>query len=278
MKYSLIAAALLAYSSVSAAVLVTEGFNYPSGALTGQSGGTGFTAAWALPAVNTPASAVTFPVVATGLTGSAVPGGVSGGAIEDANGSGAFKNSRAFDATGLYADGNTIWYSFLATQGIAGNASIRFGTTEAQGQNNGIGMSFNVTNGIRAAIGGTSTSLVNALALNTTYFIVGKASFSAAALGDTSQAWVLPATAIPADVSEASLNALALHTTLLTGDAIMNTTGNIMYLASFATSTTTLDEIRVGTTLADVVVPEPSTYALLAGSSIVLLALLRRRK
>ncbi len=288
-KFTLLATAVAAVSigSAQAALLTYEGFDYTSAAnITGQTGGTG----WRTP-TNPAWNSGTGGTVAaselgyTGINASYTAFSPTGNA---ANMGGVFRNDRffaidtgaAYATAGLRGAGNfiggstvtgTLWGSFLvnASQWGTGsgpqmlfNMSSGVGTgTQASIRQTGAGSAIGVTDTGGGGIGATGSILTSALSITNPNLIVFRYEFNGAS-NDTFSVWLNPTAAS----DSASITAT---------DYILN---NLEIRSVNANGALAFDEIRFGTTFADVVpIPERSTLALLAGG-VGALTLIRRRR
>lgn len=254
-------AALVATSSQSQAQLLTyEGFDYSEGSVADRSGGTGWTGAWT--AVGTaPATVQT-----TSLSYSTLE--TAGNKVylsPTSNTSGA---SRTF----ANLDSGTVYMSFLGNL----DEGIRFfgfrlfdGETERAFVGKRQGLSVWELTSPGASLGPTTT----AVTLDTTFFFVLRIDFNASGSNERLRLYMNPTVGATepgtasADIISASsfqINKLDLAAGFTSGT---NTTARGWF-----------DEIRIGTTYADVTpVPEPTTGVLI-GAGIALLAILRRLK
>jgi len=113
-------------------------------------------------------------------------------------------------------------------------------------------------------------------ALNTPVLLVGRYDFVAGTGNDTSALWINPASA--------TFGAGAAPTATLTssGGTDMTAISQFLLRGAAGSPVAKVDELRVGTTWASVTpaaaaVPEPSTYAALAGAVALLGAVVHRR-
>lgn len=237
-----------------ARIIIQEQFDYPAGSLDGQNGGQGFSAAWQ--------ASSDLQVTSPGLTYGALE--TSGHAITGFN-SGNMR--RLFDNSGLTGDGATYWFSvlFAAPEATASTAtaipSFFSDAGGGNGQSSGFAVSFNPRSRtslyMDARIGGSRRAFAEVP--GTDYYsgsslVLGRITFSDTANQDRLEVWLDP---------------------LLTGNPgtpLFNVTGNWVdpgpnnsfYMNKYDPPDRSVDEIRLGTTLADVLpIPEPSTYALL---------------
>lgn len=194
----------------------------------------------------------------------------------------AWGNMAAAPANGTY------WYSFLfrptdsATTGNGGRGTfnIMSSTSSANGQN-GVGLRLdNVNSGqdlqfkALAPNGGTGTGFVPvAGGYGATYFIVGRLTLDTT-LGSVNRIWVNPAsTNIPQDTDA---NSVAISFNATDSLTLRPSLAGRMF-GTGAGSALFEDEVRIGGLPEDVmVVPEPSTFALIGLSGLALI--LRKRK
>ena len=262
------------------ALVIEETFDYEAGGLSGENGGTGFSAAWN----NTRGGpTVALPGLTAGDLASA--GGTSRGAAW----SGMERTiGTSLSGAGLMANGTSLWFSaiFDLTASNIANADISlalgtdqfvggdFGTREnlASGEGIGITHSRGVIQAVSWTGGGVRTESPNStLTLNTagnptSALIVGRIDWGADDVtGETVTLWA------PAPDLTLGTEILATWTTdALTQSAFDQI--SIQYKDS-----PQVDEIRFGSTSTDVLpVPEPSSAVLLGLASLALAA--RRRR
>lgn len=175
---------------------------------------------------------------------------------------------RLFDNTGLTGDGATYWFSVLfaapdPTQRSATAIPSFFSNAGGgNGQDSGFAVSFNPSQRtsayMDARIGGSVRASANVPGTDYytgSYLVLGQITFSDTAGQDRLKVWLdPPLTGSP-------------------GTPLFNVTGtwvdpganNSFYMNKYDSPDRSVDEIRLGTTLADVVpVPEPSSVALFA--------------
>lgn len=245
-----------------ATLLLYEGFDYATGSnITGQNGGSGFSGAWQLGM----GGETTNVVGASGLT---YPGVASTGlAVNDGN-TAAHSNLRSWTpSAGLFDDGNVLWFSALVNTSatssdvrlyFSSNSTVSFG---GAGFNIFGGAAAGGTPGVRSEINGGFSPTINGTP-GTTMFIVGRITFSDTAGADSITAWLNPA-------SMPTTGGVTVNGNITTGASLnMGIRGGGNWQGTF-------DELRLGTTYADVI-PEPATMGLL-GLSLGMLSLRRRR-
>jgi hypothetical protein len=176
----------------------------------------------------------------------------------------------------------SVYFSIaLNLSGLPGSAGYTLGL--ATGNTN-----FAATIWTKAATGGYQIGLSNrsnstaaydatVYALNTTVLLVGRYNFVAGSANDTSDLWINP--------SAATFGAGAAPAATLTasGGTDMTAISQFLLRGTSGSPIATLDELRIGTTWASVTpaatpVPEPSTYAVLAGAAALLGVLVQRRR
>jgi PEP-CTERM motif len=244
-------------STSQAALIAYEGFDYTAGAnaLSGKNGGTGWSGAW---------SAVDNNIVSPGLSYSTLQ--TSGNyAVTDANGFGD-GSVRLFSS----AQSGTIWFSGLVQSNNSGSGFVGLNLIDSSNNNGalGFGQRFNQanldlygdrTNGAQQQSSGISSSSLS--------FVAAEINLSAGTV-----TWYVNPTGLGSG-SAPTGSSFTGSTTFSSFTAIgVGLRGN---------TSANFDEIRIGTTWQDVsptAVPEPSTYASIAGAGILGFALLRRRR
>jgi hypothetical protein len=273
-------ACLVVLSPTARATLIAyDGFEtYTSDAvLNTNAGGSGWATAWS--SVNSvkvvaPSSPITYASGAVTINGGtraaevADPDGNNGVALDNAA-------SRSFTAqTG------TVYFSFLfrVENGAGADDFIQFSlNNDTSITNSGsIGDLSNVsgTNAFAARIGGNSGgSSVNSTTSatgGTTFFLVGKISKTSGGNYNLMELFVNPTTLTESGVvatqsADSGIAAISYFTLRISN---LETTDQYRF-----------DELRIGTTWADVVpVPEPSACAAVAGGLVLMAAALRRRR
>lgn len=281
-----IAAAALAVSA-QAELIVYEGFDYTAAAdVAGQNGGTGFAAAWS--------GSDSFDV-SSGLSFGSLQ--VTGGSSARVNRAGNAAISRTVSAsavTALTADDSTMWFSVLMDPtddtlelSVAGfplntHGTLIFGDTALTGGSgtapapigaggDAFGVSFDGIDGdfanteIQAVsyVGGVISTDGTLVVGDNISFIVGQIDFAADGTDDTLTLYNVTDPSAPLPTAFATLSA-----------DFDQSTFNVVSIGDAQTSI--FDEIRFGTSLADVTpVPEPGSLALLGLGG---LAMVRRRR
>ncbi len=286
--------AAVAATTATATLLTYEDFNYTSAAnITGQTGGSGWRSP-SNPAWNT--AGTTGTVAASGLSYTGINASYTAFASSGlaANLGGVFRNDRylALDAGGAYALAGlkgsgthvggtgvtgTLWGSFLvsgtAWTGGSGSQMIFNLSTAAGGTGTSIrqtGTGANIaltdTSGTNT-IGATGSILASSLSTVNPNLFVFRYDFNSAG-NDTLNVWLNPTSASDTASISATATDFAIQNPEIRS---VNANGGLVF-----------DEIRFGTTFADVVpvsaIPEPSTYAALAGLGVLGLAATRRRR
>jgi len=286
------AISLASLGSASATLLTYEGFDYTASAnVTGLTGGSG----WRTPVATYPwtTTGTTGTVAASGLTYTGInlgytafaPTGLAG------NYGGALQNQRllAIDANGVYDTAglrgagnfiggstvtNTLWGSFLVGASVWGTGSgpqmvVNLGSTAGTGtqasiRQTGPGSAISLTDGSGNSIGAMDTIATSSLSTTNPNLIVFRYEFNGAS-NDTMSVWLNPTSA--ADIASISTTTQA--------NFVLN---NPVFRSVNANGSLVFDEIRFGTTFADVVpIPEPSTAVMLLGGVGALLFRRHRR-
>ncbi|MFC7336021.1 sulfatase-like hydrolase/transferase [Haloferula chungangensis] len=244
---------LLRLQTAHATDIAHEDFDYPAGAaLNSQNGGAGWSGAWAAPAgvtVANPAADLTYPNLPT-----------NGNSLSNPVGGNVQGITRGWNASGFTDDGDEVWFSLMvnATPGDSNGDEFRFqlfqGGGDAVIRNNGSDtmLVINELGGVELwGMSGTSANGTTTVSTGANHLIVGQYVFSDTAGSDVWKLWIDP------DV------------TVALGGANLTATGDIKYdggaaLASenmdmrFLRAGMKVDELRIGTTAADVGVQPPS--------------------
>lgn len=263
---TIIAAAALAGSSAFGQ-LIYEGFAYSTGNLSGKNGGTGWGAAW------TAATGAEYQVATPGLSyGSLTVGGnMSSDTLATHTVSVASRSMG--DQSAQFVDGASLWFSFLLQPGATfTNWGMAISSTNTSGTSGGFGLNVNAT-GFTARAGGTSSATTTfTWTSGTTYLVVGKMEVSTSGNENTS-IWVNPTGLGGASPSGGTTATASGNIGTLPG-----TNAWFAFQGGNQGQLFAIDEIRYGTTFASVTpIPEPTTWALLAGSLTALVIFRRRR-
>jgi len=267
----LTATALLSVASPAAADLILyEPFDYPVGNLAGNGGGVGFSGNWT---IKSGAPQLTSPGLTYGRLQTSGNGSTSG----------ATQSYRNFSNAGLTGDGATYWFSVLFAAPGGGAASTPTLPTFfadnslLDAQKSGFAFKFDINSSTNATFDtrvnnsiSAGVNVSNADWYADTHLVVGKIEFSGAAGEDRISIWLNPSLdAAPTDPP------LSTHA----GDWVDPGARNSFFYSRYNSPSRTIDEVRLGTTYADVVpVPEPTAaLPLAAGLSAVAAALRRSR-
>ncbi|MEM1060303.1 MAG: PEP-CTERM sorting domain-containing protein [Verrucomicrobiota bacterium] len=275
LSLSCLLSALAPFSQASASLLAYDGFeDYASGStLNGSNGGSGdWNAAWvANSAVDINGSGLSY------LNGGISLNGGDRSFRVDASSSGtATLLSRSFDTTGGSGE---VYFSFLFQATSTGNQQVfNFGLSDDADINNAgtIGDPFssqpNLAARTRASTSDGTDDSGFSYSNGTTYLLVGRFSTDGSQSGDTwdqMELWINPDSLV-AGTADATID----RTAAISG-AVIDTIN--MQTSGFTGSQSFLfDELRIGTSFASVVVPEPSSAGLLLGAA-SFLVLHRRR-
>ena len=224
-----------AYESV-LTLLAYEAFEYPTGSLNGQNGGTGFATAWNL---ESGSSAI---VAAAGLTAPAgLPAG-QGGTLE-MNTSLVFEQSRDLSTT-LGTDGTTAWFSFLIRPDNVSFGGISFEIGDGTGSDDTVNIGNNGNDWLVGTNGtATGTTINNVVTSGQTYFMAVQVDFAGG--NDTVTLFVDPTAGVSTPDSPGAMQAQ-----LTTAD--LGTFSRIGVIGGFSGNAANIDEIRVGGTFAEV--------------------------
>lgn len=290
--------ALLFASTSRGSLLIYEGFNYTAGStlstITPNSSTIGFdqSTAYAGTGVGN------YTVQASSLTFGSLQ--TTGGSVSFPTGTSVAsgKLSLASSYTG------TLWSSYLVTLSIQGGATLDGALMRISDSTGNAGERFNSfadsrSNSTNVAVGydATSAATGNSLTTFTTYILISKFTNVGTGLTTTttgqSSIWALTEAQfgnfIQGGGTEAYLNAATITGTAagvtargsdanVTSSTYSLTTGSFAALVS-VNDVGAFDELRFGTTLADVTpIPEPAALGIIAGSSVLAGSLLRRRR
>lgn len=237
--------ALVPAMVVSAAPIASEPFDYSAGALGTSSGGTGWTGSWAGGSTN---------VTSPGLTSSGIGAGNKLTTNNDNNG--AFR-SLASQGT----DGTTVWLGYLANgtgSAAAGYAGVSLFAGASENLFTGKRTSQTVW-GLQRSGGSSGDSTI--AADSTTHFLVFQIEFGAGTTAGNERVtmYVDPTPGVAPNVAPA---VTLTDVTSFTFDRVRIQSGN--------GSAFSVDEVRIGTTFADV--PEPAAAGLLGVAALGLFA------
>jgi hypothetical protein len=259
----------LASSTTRAATLASDDFSYPDGShLNSQTGGTGFLAQWLSPAFNSLYAGNAPLLIENGQVAFNPAGNNDQGDR--------YRQNSFRQLPFSFQRGNQYWVSFDLQSLTAGLVNANFqgisffdsggtehlfvGHSTYLGHDNSWRMVQQPGN-IYPSTASTTVSSVDSMKAGVLELVVGNSS-------TTANLWVGSDTVTPVDVSRVP-DATASNLSLL----------SVSYLAVAGDATFTLDNLKLGTTAADVgavVVPEPASIGLLAGGTL-LLALRQRR-
>jgi hypothetical protein len=246
--------ALCAPRRAEAALVAYEGFESytASTALSGDSGGTGWTANWAaIAGVNVKAATLSYSNGSVVVSGGSLSGGV-----DDAT------NATSAASRSVTAQTGTLYMSLLMAMpaGLSTDDFVHFMFNDDTVNTNsgGFGKISTTTIKLGARIGtgngGTTTDSTVDLTGTDTFFLVGKISKVASATYNRLDLYINPSSL----------------TEPVTADAVRSADSTISTISFFSLRTANLDaadrvqfdELRLGTTFADVV-PEPATGVLM---------------
>lgn len=212
-----------------------EAFDYAAGSLNGQNGGTGWATGWNLESGSS-------AVVRAGLTAPAgLPVG-QGGTLE-MNTTTIFEQSRDL-ATTLGTDGTTAWFSFLLKPDGTGSGGISLEIGDGSGADDTVNIGTNGNDFLVGINGSASGDTVdNVVVSGQTHFLVVQIDFAAG--NDNVTLYVDPTAGVDAPDSPGALTAQ-----LTTAD--LGTFTRLGVIGGFTGNNSNIDEIRVGTSFADV--------------------------
>jgi autotransporter-associated beta strand protein len=238
-------------------VATEDAFDYPTGSLAGQNGGSGWLGAWTTPAGSSA------PLVATGLSYPALT--VAGGGLVDGGGSAYAGTRKWFDPATPFSNGSTVWFSCLLRYDTSHNSDmlvLPFGEKGKSTEGFGIAINTRVTanastwgsdphlfirsDATNLGVGGSSsgTGLCGALGIGQTVFVVGRFILSSATNADTLDVWVNQ-TSEPAGNSPLRLTGFTAPRNTTLSD------GNLLIYQGFS-ARGGVDEIRIGNSYASV--------------------------
>lgn len=243
MKSLLVAScvAVLCVQPCRAVLIAYEGFDYPAGTITGANGGTGWTGSWAELEITTPGATY------SDLT-------VSGNKFNKTSTTAAFDKFRTL-ATTLGTTDETVWFSFIGDLDSTGNGGFVLRQDFSPIVTAGSGDWWSSTNWGVYSNGSYGTSTTPS---STQSFLVMRIDFSASG-NEKLYLWTNPTLGSTPDISSAAVTL---------ADA-GNFTINRVSIFTNTTKVAVFDEIRVGTTYADVApanIPEPSAMMLGLGA------------
>jgi hypothetical protein len=288
---ALLAAAALAPSALQAAAVIYEPFAFPDGdtTLTGNPGGTGLSGNWNASTLYTKDTGLTYGDLATVGDSSKVTSGWAKAEI-------GVTSSTAY--SNLLADGGEMWFSMIMQVGATGNRSYFALTTRGLGGSNGdlngdgtspveesVGIGFGLAsnntfyanvwddaengnwggNNLTTAPDGNITTTTGTATI-ATHFLVGHIQWGATSADSDTITLYLPGTNLTLGDAVSSSSGIIANQSGLDTLGFQNLTNFNVY-----------DEIRVGATIADVVVVIPEPRAALLGGLGFLLLLRRRR-
>jgi len=255
---ALVALLSLAVGQAKATLLAYEGFDYTANtAVVDANGGTGWTGAWTVSATNGSQTVLSPTLSEGGATGIGNRLSVTANGSTTSNASrvifSSMKNSGTYWLSVMVKNdaGNSTTYGYLQLGDQYSNVPVRVGYSNG---GNWYIQSPNNSN-VKADTGIAATSALLVLKIDLT--------------NKTLDLWVNPSSA-----SDTADGSVALHPTssYVRFDRLSIRVGS----SSSGTSTGSFDEIRIGESYADVVIPEPATLSLLVVGGA--LAMLRRRR
>lgn len=276
--FSVTLAIIAASNHCHAAVLAYDGFssgNYTAGQLLGQNPAiTGFNGTWSA------GSNIYWGNSTIALTYSGVASDNTGGTFSNATGGRSVRPMSTI-LGGNGASGTSVYYISLMMQNSAVNLSnYRAFELESQFNNRnfqlGAAADTGSTNwGMRVTTSSSSFLTANssvASVAGQTVFAIVKLTYSDVAGGDSAQLWINP--------SDLSSEVLSTNSVSLSGfDFLHNSAKNVSFASFSGSGTSYWDEVRVGTSWADVTpIPEPTTWGLLAVGLTAVVIFRRRRR
>ncbi|MEX2607661.1 MAG: PEP-CTERM sorting domain-containing protein [Kiritimatiellia bacterium] len=263
-------AALLLMQTASAALLAYDGFDeYADGTLASNNGGSGWTSSW-------DSNTVTADVQSGGLSYSngsiSINGGSKAITVFGSNTNNEQAILRSFTPT--TSNGN-LYFSYLVqsnTSDVDDFYRMLLTATESRNEaGGGIGdvQTGAAEFGARVGKTGPDASTGDTYATGTTYFLVGKLSSQGGTAYDQLEMWINP--------SSSTEGAADLSVSSNTGETDMVNWG-MRSVNVNNSGDKVFDEFRVGTTYNAVTIPEPGTFALMAGALVVLALTEHRRR
>ncbi|MFK8110994.1 MAG: DUF2341 domain-containing protein, partial [Rubripirellula sp.] len=214
-----------------------DGFDYVVGSLDGANGGSGWATAW------TTLTGSSANVVASGLTDPTGDLATIGGAAQ-MDTSSLFKQSRELQ-TAIGMDGTTTWFSFLVEADTSsGGISLHVGDDGGSDDTVSIGTSgdgFLLAKNASPISGASSIS--NVINDGQTYLLVARIDFASG--DDTVTLFIDPTPGLASPDTGGAL------TTQLTG-LDLGTFTEVGWIGGFSSNNSTVDELRVGNSFADV--------------------------
>lgn len=259
-------------------LIVHEGFDYTVGTTltsidgkgTDANGGTGWNGAWNNVRTDTNVAGLVSSLSAT------AGGGVGAASRVNVNNSG-----RTFDGAPYNVNGQVLWFSMIVSDFYANptnNQRVMLFTSGSSSSGFGVEMQGTTTApNYVAKIGGTlGTTLVTGD--GSSDFILGRFVNNTAGTGgyDTLSLWLPTLAQLTAYKTSGDLADLGTAATasVVTGPVFGPTSG-VLLRSNGPTTTYTLDELRIGTLIGDVAIPEPATIGMIGVGALVTL-LIRR--
>lgn len=264
-------------SPAAGGLIVQESFDYAAGPLAGNNGGTGFSAAWINKGTGATVSAPGLTHVSLSTSGNKALGATT------------ISVARTFDSTGLTGDGATYWFSYLfaapdtvSTGTSASGLSFFSDVNGAYAQAGGFYLNCDVTSStnmkLDTRIGGTIGPAVNVSGTNyhsgDPMLIVGRIRFSDQANRDSLEVWLDPPLTGSAPTGSPTVS-------YLNGNwGAVAPANTAVYWSKYNAPDRVIDEIRLGTSFADIApVPEPGALGLaMLAATAAGFALRRRRR
>jgi hypothetical protein len=304
-KFAIFASLTLCVASTQAATLVYEGFGETVGTNTASaanasstatttglavSGTTGLTGSYTMNRGGSGNNVSGTAINGTTMTFGTLP--TSGGKLQwtgfgsTASGNQMTVNldSAAASALAPGATNKTIWMSALINPGtFANGGGVFLGNNAVSGDTPGatvFGLGFNsagnavvyYNNGVTAATSGTYTA-------SSTYWLVGNFTFNlltGTTTFSSANMWIYAASSGNPPASEVALGAAMASFSGSSTTAGGRVPSNLLFKTGSSLANSQFDEVRVGDTYLSAI-PEPTTWALLAGSLTTLMVFRRRR-